>query len=285
MYKQFSETINPGDKVIIGLGDSFTQGVGAYSTESWRALDGPPYNVTGYQYIDEQQKNNWLSQLRDNHLPDYKIINLGINGIGNRAAVKELYLTALPKDAKDVIIVFMISGINRIDFLKNNEELTSHMRWQTLWPIRRNHAPIAKMEKEYLEQVYSVQGAVIELLLTIAEAQTFANANGYKFAFGSAFDDYVDPHMVCGILDKQKDLAEIVDWNNFIRPKGYKTFMEMMRNLEPDKDCIKTHWYSYCGKLTEPSEYLTPCSHWSIKGQATAAEEIYKHLVKNEFCI
>lgn len=120
--KSHVEQVNPGDNVIIGLGDSFTQGVGAYSNETWATFSKPAsmYNITGQLHIDEQGKNNWVRQLRDTFYPDYKIMNLGVNGAGNRAAVKELYLNKhlLPSDVGNVIVILMSTGIDRFDFLK-----------------------------------------------------------------------------------------------------------------------------------------------------------------------
>lgn len=273
MYKLFKETINPGDNVIVGLGDSFTQGVGAYSDSTWASVPGPYYNVTGQYFLDEQYKNNWLTQLRDNHLPEYKIINLGINGTGNRAAVKELYLNDIPPEC-NVTVILMASGINRFDFIKKTHKKDNHLRWQTIWPMIRDHDAIARLEKEYLEQIYSPRVACTEFLLNVAEAESFCNARGYNFFFASAFDNWIDKKAIESALEDEKHLINIVDWNNFIAPKGYNTFMEMMCDLEglPKKQ----HWYGYCEKLKVPKEYLTPCAHWTPKGHSIVAKYIYE---------
>ena len=62
MYKSHCDIINPGDNVIIGLGDSFTQGIGAYSLETWKSMTPPAslYNIAGQFFVEEQGKNNWI---------------------------------------------------------------------------------------------------------------------------------------------------------------------------------------------------------------------------------
>lgn len=276
MYKEYAEQIGPNDKVIIGLGDSFTQGVGAYSMKTWEGMSHPHYNVTGQYFLDEQLKNNWLTQLRDNHLPDYKIINLGINGIGNKGAVKELYLNTLPNNA-DVTVILMASGINRLDFIKKHHRKGSHLRWQTLWPLIRNKgtSEFSVIEKEYLENIYSPKFAAIEFLLILAEAQTFCQAKGYKFRFAMAFDNHGSKEHLMEALGDERELINIVDWNNLINLPDDDTFMELVCKLE-GFEVRKNHWYNFCNELKVPSKYLTPCSHWSIEGQRVVAETIYE---------
>ena len=80
------DTIQSGDNVIIGLGDSFTQGVGAYSLKTWASVNAPAslYNISGQHFTDEQGENNWVRQLVRNFLPNYKTMSLGVNGAGNK---------------------------------------------------------------------------------------------------------------------------------------------------------------------------------------------------------
>ena len=90
MPKYRNPNIPKDSKVIIGLGDSFTEGVGSWSKSTYNKYDGfiDPLNVPKEIY-DELYHNSWQCQLSRNHLPDYIPINLGITGKGNRAAAKE----------------------------------------------------------------------------------------------------------------------------------------------------------------------------------------------------
>jgi hypothetical protein len=285
MFKDLCDKINPGDNVIVAIGDSFTQGIGAYSLQSWFASRklGKPYtfNISGNHYRDEQAKNNWASQLRDRHFPDYKVWNLGIGGCGNRAAVKELHLNPLPKNLGNVIVILMATGMERFDFLKNNYETAgahNHQKWQTIWPLISNRGSISVIEKVYLELLYSEKVIATEFLLNVAEAQHFCKANNYKFLFASAFDGHIVKEKIVKALTDEPELADIVDWNDFVKPEHDESYMEMLCRMENNPKYKKfSDIQDYLHKIAMPLKYLTPCRHWTIEGQAIVAD----HLAEN----
>lgn len=281
MFKDLCDVINPGDNVIIALGDSFTQGVGAYSLESWEASHalgkGNVFNLSANYFREEQHKNNWAAQLRDTHFPDYKVWNLGINGTGNRGTIKEMYLNPLPKDLGNVIVVLMATGVERFDFLKKSKEtggLYNHQRWQTIWPIEGDRGEISGIEKVYQNILYSPRSAATEFLLNVAEAQHFCNAKGYKFLFSSAFDTAVNKKTLFRWLDDDAKFIDIVDWKDFVKLKNDKSFMDMMCRLEDDARF--NNFFEFQNKkipetMTMPLKYITPCMHWTIEGQSLVA--------------
>ena len=61
-------------------------------------------------------ENSWVNQLTKHHFPEYKSLNLGVKGIGNKAAVDQLHFVD-QHDLEDAegIIVFMLSGFERFD--------------------------------------------------------------------------------------------------------------------------------------------------------------------------
>ena len=290
MYLGHCDKINPGDNVIVALGDSFTQGVGAYTLESWLGSEkwGKPhlFNLSGDKYMDQQAKYNWASQIRDNHLPDYKVWNLGINGTGNRGAVKELYLNSLPKDLGNVIVILMSTGVDRFDFLKNDYKTSgenNHQKWQTIWPIVGDRGPISVIEKVYAELLHSFRVTTTEYLLNVADAQSFCRARGYKFLFTSAFDTHIDKKLMTRELDRNPEYINIVDWNDYITlDDGNLSYMDMIAKLENNPKCQSFHqMHAYCSTLSEPLEYITPCAHWTIKGQGIVAQDLYKQMIKH----
>ena len=93
MYNFAKVKVKLGDKLIVGLGDSFTQGVGAYSDETYAKHHGKiDVHTSDRKLIKEQYQGSWVKQLCDNHMPDWLPVNLGHAGTGNRSAIKELYL-------------------------------------------------------------------------------------------------------------------------------------------------------------------------------------------------
>lgn len=284
MYNTHCDAINSGDNVIIGLGDSFTQGVGAYSLETWKSIPEKPavYNIAGQYFLEEQGANNWVRQLRDTFLPDYKVFNLGINGAGNRGAVRELYLNPLPKDLGNVIVILMATGIERFDFLKRDDATAGinwHQKWQTIWPTISDRGPISIIEKEYMQQIWSKRNDALEFLFNVRDAQNFCQANGYKFLFGSAFDSHIDQRMLESDLGDKSSYIDIADWNDYVSANGCKSFMDMINQLEGHRDSTIHGIHRRASANSMPSEYITPCAHWTIRGQFTVAKQLHKELL------
>lgn len=280
------EELLPGDNVIIGLGDSFTQGVGAYSLKTWERIKAPAttYNISGQYFIEEQGKNNWVKQISTHFLPEYKSISLGVNGAGNRAAIKELYLNPLPKYLKNVVVILMATGIERFDFLKN-EKITSgshnHFKWRTIWPIINSSRPgIGKLEKEYAKNVWSSKVDVMEFILNVAEAQTFCKLNNYKFLFASAFSPDITEENFENILEEDKlPWIDLIDWGNNIRPEKHIDFMSYIIKMQSHPKVPDFYTgQQFVSSLPMPLKYITPCNHWTIEGSFEVAKKIHQIL-------
>lgn len=276
MLKDYVPVVGPNDNLIIAVGDSFTQGIGAYPTHVWKAHEGQPhFNVVGELYRDHQMANNWATQLSKNHLPNFKVFNLAVNGVGNRAAAKEIYLNNIPKTNGKVIVAFMISGLQRFDFLKQEFIGKDHMRWLTIWPIPDLHKgdPIEKVEQWYARYGHSDKTSIIETLTSIAEVANFSKANGYEFVFANAFDPLFDISRMKELLGEDNNLLNMVDWSKYVPINFTSEFLKK----EPGADNL----WSFASGLKMPSKYITPCNHWTIEGQRLVAEHIYKFLKEN----
>jgi hypothetical protein len=277
------DIIHSGDNVIIGLGDSFTQGVGAYSLETWASVNAPAnlYNISGQHFIEEQGKNNWVRQLADNFLPGYKSMSLGVNGAGNRAAVKELYLNPLPSNVGNVVVVLMSTGLERFDFLKNEKRTSgseNHQKWRTIWPsLSSPREDIGRLEEEYAKNVWSEKVDIMEFLMNVAEAQEFCRSRNYKFVFGSAFDSRITQEYFKKHLAEDADSwLSLINWDNFIFSSGCNDFMEHIRKLENHPNVLKFHdGREYCNQLSMPLQYITPCYHWTIEGNYEIAKLLH----------
>jgi hypothetical protein len=280
------DTINPGDNVIIGLGDSFTQGVGAYSLETWASMTSNPstYNIGGQMFLDEQGKNNWVRQLRDNFLPDYKIYNCGMNGGGNRSSMREMYLYPLPENLGNVIVILMATGIERFDMLKQKDETAGpnwHQKWQTIWPIvNDSRGPLARLEKEYLEQIWNPRSDALEFLFTVKDIQNTCKANGYKFMFGTAFDFIINPKGIKDQLGDKPEFLNIIDWSTFIDIPNRKSFTDYLAQLERPGFRSMAYLFEQNQNAKMPSKYITPCSHWTIEGQYLVAKYLFDEITK-----
>lgn len=294
-------------KLIIGIGDSFTQGQGACSKEIWEKYN---WDVTKVPEEDEMElletfyDNSWVHQLCKNHLTDYTPINLGMTGRGNRAAVKELYLHPELKmeTAKEKIVIFMLTGMERFDFV--HKELNQHIHFKTMWPSDSNNSKESGLWKEYLNHVYSERSGTIELLLNITDAQTWCKANNAKLILTSAFSpDYnneVFYKKIQGSKDDPKNylygnihyleaLMTMVNWDNYFRPGGYPCVADYLCHLENRDDLVgiessaKYYDYAYSHKKMSPGGFITPCAHPTIEGHKEIAKDMYDFIIKNNY--
>ena len=284
--KSHVDKINPGDNVLIGIGDSFTQGIGAYPNEIWATFSKPAsmHNITGQLHIEEQGKNNWLKQLRDNFYPDYKVMNLGVNGAGNRAAAKELYLNALPKDIGNVIVIFLTTGIERFDFLKNESETAgpeNHQKWLTVFPsVNSSRGNVAKLEEAYFKTVWSRKTSSLEYLLNVSDAQSFCKARGYNFFFSSVFDNSANRNQLLSGLENYAYLIDTVDWAAQLRIADCRHIMDYICKLENHPSLTDFHnSHEFIQSLSMPLKYITPCSHWTPAGALEVAKLVHSLLV------
>jgi hypothetical protein len=287
--KSHIDKINPGDNVIIGLGDSFTQGVGAYSNETWAAFSKPVsmHNITGQLCIIEQAQNNWVRQLRDHFYSNYKILNLGVNGAGNRAAVKELYLNSLPPDVGDVIVILLSTGLERFDFLKNERETSgpqNHQKWLTIFPsIDSSRGNVAQLELAYAKTVWSRKTSSVEYLLNVADAQAFCKSKNYKFFFSTVFDKCARRDELLLSLEEYKNLIDIVDWSDCLTVPGNDHIMDYVCKLENHPKITNfQNSGDFIRSLDMPLTYITPCCHWTPKGNFEVAKLLHQLLVSKD---
>jgi hypothetical protein len=279
------DIIKPGDNVIVGLGDSFTQGVGAYDIDIWKSMPSTPstYNISGQHFVDEQGKNNWVRQLVNNHLPGYKVYNLGVNGGGNRATIRELYMNPLPPNLGNVIVILMATGVERYDFLKQKDDYCGnnwHQKWQTIWPTVSDRGPISRLEKDYLELIWSPRNDAFEFLFNVRDAQNYCNSNGYKFMFASAFDVTISKKEMIKSLEDKSEFIDIANWNDFVDLHPYKSFIDMLNQMEGNRYMSMHEIFKVRAESKVPTKYITPCSHWSIDGCKKVAEYLFEVMKK-----
>ena len=212
-----------GSKVIVGLGDSFTEGVGSWSKETYKEYNGwiDPLKIPQDLIVD-MYEYSWPSQLCRNHMPDYLPVNWGVMGTGNRAAAKELYLNPSVKldNASEVIVIYMLSGIERFDFI--NRDFPDRNHFYTMWPNPWDANTTNKQLWEaYARDLWSEKFVCLEALLNIKEAETICKANGYKFLVANAFDVRVTrDRFINDIGDKHTDLIDSLPWDSFISAYG-----------------------------------------------------------------
>jgi hypothetical protein len=297
-------------KYIIGLGCSWTQGEGGYPQEVVDAHGGrtqirpgqPGQPDSDYYLRVHELENSWVNQLTKHHFPEYKSLNLGVKGIGNKAAVDQLHFVD-QHDLEDAegIIVFMLSGFERFDVFQerpkdnsgfenpdsyNNGEYR-HEKWRTAWPIEQKDGDGAFWTC-YARELWSEQFVASHAMVTLLNLQTFAKANNFKIVLANAFNQRPE-----GIYEWLKEytgkLVDKFDWSCYIHNEtDYEAFMQKL--VELDGKLSKEDWGAYHSvynprNLDTHSEYLTndEGSHPTIKGYRVIADEIAKFIIKREY--
>lgn len=286
MYAQLIPHIDNNSKLIIGIGDSFTQGVGSWSKETYTEYGGfvDPLRIPEHLAI-EMYEYSWVHQLCRNHLTDHTPVNLGILGKGNRASLKELYLNPHINvfDAKEVTVVYMLSGIERFDFI--NREFTkdgnSHFlaMWPNPWDKNTTHK---QLWEAYARDLWSEKFVCLETLLHLKEAEMFCKANGWNLVIASAFDQRITKdNFINKVGEEHVELIESAPWDKFLYPQGCKSFMQLLLRYDGREELADGAFYDYYSKLKFPTEYITNCMHPSREGYRIMAEEIY-NFMKNK---
>lgn len=304
MYRWQKDKIKITDssKILIGLGDSFTQGEGACLPEVWEKYDWNTKKMSDNFSRDEinqsNLENSWVHQICKNHLTDFIPINMGMTGRGNRGAVKELYLHPDLKleIAQEKIVVFMITAIERFDFV--HKYFFDHVHYYTMWPTIGTEIEEKSLWDSYREFIFSDRSAIIELLLSIAELKNWCEVNNATLILTSAFrPEYSfnyffkcikgDEYNYMDESDKYvADMCKIIDWDNFLRPKGFKCMTDYLCHLENREDLIMDHhsgkYYDYAATLDKlsPNGYITKCAHPSYLGHKAIAEIIHEKIIK-----
>lgn len=286
MFKEFMPIIESGDNLIIATGDSFTQGLGAYPETIWQEHN---YDIdcvnTDMKLVKKLlpyiYENSWVNQLCKNHLKEYKSVNLGCMGVGNRAAAKELFLNPIYKDilkCNKAIVVYMMSGMERFDFVNKNFPKNGH--FYSMWPSLDQN----KLWECYARDLWSDRFVAIETIINIVDVQNFCKSHNFELILTSGFDNRINIDWFKKSLpDENHYLIDLVNWDKFFYPKGCRSFLELLLKLDghTDPKILDSDYYKIYYKTGNKSKYITPCVHPSEFGHKIIAEEIYKFISKN----
>lgn len=291
MYSwQYKEAnITEDSKIIIGLGDSFTQGQGACDLPIWeqynwdlKAMQGKhERDILPYEY-----EGAWLNQLCKKYMQGWTPINLGLRGCGNRATVKELHLhpeLGLEK-AKEKIVILAITGLERFDFV--NKAFYDHHHFFAMWPSPWSDGVTnKKLWEAYYEEIFDERFACIELLLNVAEVATWCKAHNAKFILCSAFDNRLNKEFFTEHLENLQNpytatLTKLIDWSNIFRPEGFANFTDMLVHYEDRDDLKGGGFYMWAQEFKKgtPKGFFTPCMHPSYKGHNLIAKAMYNYI-------
>ena len=276
-------------KYIIGLGCSWTQGEGGYPEHIWQAYNGRPQislrGKSDYHLRKYEHENSWVNVLCRDHFPDYTPINLGVKGIGNRAAIEQLYFCdRVDFDNSEIIIVLMLSGFERLDLPASYSESDGlddgysngdyrHTKWNTAWPIARTNM----FWKAYAKELYSEQFVATGQMLALLHLQDFCKAHNIKLVIANAFNQR-NQGILEYLKEETKSLFDKFNWDCYLHnTTEYVAFVQKLVELDNIMDA--KHWqgfHQFYFNRNWPAEYLTNCegAHPTIKGYKVIADEL-----------
>ena len=293
--------IEEGDKVIITIGDSFVEGQGAYDDGEWEKLNWlePHDQEVIATFTDMEHKNSWPAQLRDNHLQDYNIINLGSRGKGNRFAVKTL-TTFSPhlkyEKASELTIVFNITQWCRYEFVAPNFDSYFNRIFETIWPhVPGDDSPAGHKElwTGFGTAIFNNKSTTLEFISTLVELQNFCKVHNANLVVINQMEDLAyktlmqenitkDSHP--DIYNRQSKIIEQVDFSLWMYGEENRTLIDELLILNGNLDDRLEKEYGWYGNyIGKENKYFTPCSHPTKYGHKLLAEVIYKHLVQKKY--
>lgn len=286
-------------KYIIGLGCSWTQGEGGYPDYIWKRYNGrvqirggPDEHLRIYEH-----QNSWVNVLCRDHFTEYTPINLGVRGIGNRAAVHQLHFCDRVDFSNSTgIIILMLSGFERFDFFQenpkrrtsNNDNYSNgefvHYKWRTMWPFADSGGAEEPLWRCYAKMLWSEQFVACEQMMALLDLQAFAKAYNYKIVIANAFNQH-NQGVIGYLKEHSGSLADKFDWSNYVHSvTPYIAFVEKLVELDellPKEKWREFHQFYY--ERDWPAKYLTNCqgAHPTIEGYKIIGDEL-ANFIKNK---
>jgi len=281
-------------KYIIGLGCSWTQGEGGYPQQIWLEYNGrPQMSLRGkddYHIRHYEHENSWVNVLCRDYFTDHTPINLGVKGIGNRAAVEQLHFCdRIDWDNSEGIIVLLLSGFERLDLFGTYSDPDGqddgysngdyrHYKWQTAWPFDSNN----NFWKVYAKELWSERFVATGQMMALLNLQAFAKSKNFKLIVANAFNQrqeglipYLRNHTSNTLVDK-------FDWSCYLHnTTDYVAFVQKLVELDgliPPEDWNSFHQHYF--NRGWPAKYLTNCegAHPTIEGYKVIGEELARFI-------
>jgi len=288
--------INENSKLLIGIGDSFCAGSGSESIETWERNEWDVEKVR-YDKIrqDESYENSFVNQICKKHLPDYAPINLGVSGKGNRFAIRELFLnpTLNLEIAKEKIVVFVVSGFDRLDIVNDIVEKNSRSNHSTtLWPFYKkseNKIGYCELTTSSGESIYNEKFVVSELMMDFFTLINWCQLHNAKLLFVSGFTPELNmKHFLRWLVNNDDDdfdkilsskLISKIPWHRQVKPMGFDCITSMLLHLEKRDDLIPNYGFRNFNpeKITEHG-YMSKCQHPTKKGHELLCDLIYEEI-------
>lgn len=328
-----NESLVHTKKLLITLGCSYTVGSGAVDQD---ILENHPIIYSSGQInlnlLDKDAQNNLVATrssiytrpnggidwnlmehdncygnvLADKYLSgSYAFANMGRQAGGNYGPIARLMMYDINYDlAEKIVVIFMPSGMNRLEFLDDIMEnrLAIGGDTKTFWPGLSvlSFSPgsaASDLCKNYLDIMHSDRFEIEKTILEFQILQQWCQVHGAELIVFPAFNKIYNKKYFIKTIQtasqRDKDHSFIksykflsndavtrvnkIDWTKFVQPQACTNFYELCLRQEPVdyyRDEIDLHNLP----PISPNKYMLPCGHPSAKAHDLMAQEFYKLL-------
>jgi hypothetical protein len=265
--------------VLIGIGDSWTSGIGGIPDYEKPANYPDDRNYFYWHgedldkipnYINKELTSSWVNKLASklNVVP----INLGVPGSGNKGSIKSLHLNDIAwNNINGGYLIYMLSTRIRFDLFDRSdiEELqNSHQRPFYTITLPDEEADPVSYEKHtwWYKNIYSESIANNTTIMSILEAQHVSKLKNLKFYFCFAFED-------CSELMNTNKLSSKIDWDRCLTKNT--SFLKILADLQNTPDIIE-----YYNQLNNSTEYISKCGHPTSNGYSYIADYMFDQIIE-----
>jgi hypothetical protein len=270
-------------KVIVALGCSFVQGAELLDKNNSTFI-----NLLCRQYLDKS----------------YTPINFGQEAAGNFAAISRLFLYDIPwKELDEIIVIFMPSGMQRFDIIKDENSAGIGSEFKTLWPYAVHKEPTNGwnyINKGYEESCYSEKFEVLNTILNFQFLNSWIAEHSARLivfpAFGKEYTKEYFLNNLSANINRDKNMAvdsnviipkthynnnflvNQVHWDKFITIQNRSSFFDLCfsKDNNYNKNLSMQKVLDY--QLMNNNDWIMPKGHPSAQGHRLLAEELSKIL-------
>lgn len=271
------------DKLLIGIGCSFTEGQGALTDEVWERYNWKIENTHAHPELEPLEvKGSWVTQVCENYSTDWTPINLGERGGGNYAAAKHLTSIYpelnLEDENKEKIVVFMLTGPERFSVPHGDWHNMWHGVVRSIWPVADAEDPLWRA---YATEFYSEKQTMLSTYFTIKEVETWCKAYNAKLIIASAFDFSYNKEYT------KENIKSVlgIDWDlqsELFKFRGHPSAFHMLLSDDGFDYNVQNGGYwdalNYTEAYPKGTPHVSRCCHPNLRGHGVIAKELYAEL-------
>ena len=277
------------NRAVVAIGCSFVQGA---------ELGNNPQEKNDFSFINVLCKEFFKGE--------YTPINFGQEGAGNYAAISRLFLYDIPwRELDDLIVLFLPSGMQRFDIIKDENCLGIGHEFKTLWPFYavprvKNDENWVSVNHNFGKTCYSEKFEVLNAVLNFNILNSWVKSNSARLFIFPAFSrEYNKEHfkkeiskdiyrnnrtMLHDDPDKYSNhydydyLIDSIPWDRFITIKDSTNFFELCFKNDKNYDPKYSMQNVVDFRRFYNNDWIMPRGHPSAQGHRLLAEELHKIL-------